>query len=232
MKLEPKQGGDTRTQLLEAACKVFAEKGYRDATIADICDQAGANIAAVNYYFRDKETLYGEAWRLTFQRSLEAYPPDGEIPANAPAEERLRGRIISLVQRIINPENHEFEIIRKELANPTGLLEEVMRESIEPLAKALAAIVRELLGYNASELQVRLCQMSIMAQCLHPMMRHRFHKLFAGRTRERLPLSTRIEIIADHIIRFSLAGIHEIRRGIEDGEFENTTLNDQALHGR
>jgi len=218
MKPVDKQGSGTQAQLLEAACKVFAEKGYREATIAEICEQAGANIAAVNYYFRDKETLYAETWRLAFQRSLEAYPPDGGIPASASAEERLRGRIISLVQRIINPENHEFEIVRKELANPTGLLEEVMRESIEPLARSLSAIVRELLGDNAPELHVRLCQMSIMAQCLHPMMRRRFHKLFAdptARPNESLPSSSGIQAIAEHVIQFSLAGIKEIRRRIE-----------------
>jgi AcrR family transcriptional regulator len=224
MKSVEKQDSGTRAHLLEAACRVFAEKGYRDATIAEICERAGANIAAVNYYFRDKESLYAEAWRLAFQRSLEAYPPDGGIAANAPAEERLRGRIISLVQRIINPDNHEFEIVRKELANPTGLLEAVMRESIEPLARGLTAIVRELLGPNASELQVRLCQMSIMAQCLHPMMRQRFHKLFAVRSGEPLPLSSGVHIIADHIIRFSMAGIHEIRQHIEDGEYGRQAL--------
>jgi AcrR family transcriptional regulator len=218
MKPAEKQESGTRAQLLESACKVFAEKGYRDATIAEICEQAGANIAAVNYYFRDKETLYSEAWRLAFRRSLEAYPPDGGIPANAPAEDRLRGRIISLVQRIINPENHEFEIVRKELANPTGLLEEVMRESIEPLAKSLSGLVRELLGENAPELHIRLCQMSIMAQCLHPMMRRRFHKLFAdGSTQAGEPLqpSSGVHVIAEHVIRFSLAGIKEIRQSIE-----------------
>ena len=218
MKPAEKQESGTRAQLLESACKVFAEKGYRDATIAEICEQAGANIAAVNYYFRDKETLYSEAWRLAFRRSLEAYPPDGGIPANASAEERLRGRIISLVQRIINPENHEFEIVRKELANPTGLLEEVMRESIEPLAKSLSGLVRELLGDNAPELHIRLCQMSIMAQCLHPMMRRRFHKLFAdGSAQAGAPLQrgSGVEVIAEHVIRFSLAGIKEIRQCIE-----------------
>jgi len=222
MKLMDRQSSGIQAQLLKAACKVFAEKGYRDATIAEICETAGANIAAVNYYFRDKESLYGEAWRLAFQRSLETYPPDGGIPASASAEERLRGRIVSLVQRIINPENHEFEIVRKELANPTGLLEEVMRESIEPLARSLSGIVRELLGDNSPELQVRLCQMSIMAQCLHPMMRRRFQKLFTDppdRPNERLPRSSGVEIIAEHVIQFSLAGIKEIRRRIEAGEY-------------
>ncbi|RXF57379.1 TetR family transcriptional regulator, partial [Enterococcus faecalis] len=33
------------------------------ATVAEICARAGANIAAVNYYFGGKVALYQEAWR-------------------------------------------------------------------------------------------------------------------------------------------------------------------------
>ena len=221
MKPAKRQRTDTPAQLLEAACEVFAEKGYRRATIAEICKRGGANIAAVNYYFRNKETLYAEAWRLAFQRSLDAHPPDGGIPATAPSEERLRGHILSLMRRIIDPRNHEFEIVRKELAHPTGLLAEVMRASIEPVGKALSGIIDEMLGPKASDRQVRLCQMSIMAQCLHPMMRERFRKLLPAHAGEPSPLNAGIEAIAEHVTRFSLAGIEEIRRRIECGELDD-----------
>jgi AcrR family transcriptional regulator len=221
MKPAKRQRTDTPAQLLEAACEVFAEKGYRKATIAEICKRGGANIAAVNYYFRSKETLYAEAWRLAFQRSLEAYPPNGGISATAPSEERLRGQILSLMRRIIDPRNHEFEIVRKEMAHPTGLLAEVMRASIEPVGKALSGIVRELLGPKATDRQVRLCQMSIMAQCLHPMMRERFRKLLPAQASETEPLNAGIEAISEHVTRFSLAGIQLIRRQIEGDELDN-----------
>ena len=77
-KTAKKQGKGTREQLLESACKLFAEKGYRDTTIAEICALSGANIAAVNYYFQDKKRLYAEAWRLTFERSMRAHPARGD----------------------------------------------------------------------------------------------------------------------------------------------------------
>src|SRR5262245_56728848 len=48
----------TRDRLLEVAAEVFAEAGYREATIRDICARAGANVAAVNYHFGGKEELY------------------------------------------------------------------------------------------------------------------------------------------------------------------------------
>ena len=49
---------DTEMRVLEAAGEVFADLGYRAATVRQICEKAGANIAAVNYYFGDKEGLY------------------------------------------------------------------------------------------------------------------------------------------------------------------------------
>jgi len=58
-----KRTGATREKLLVAASDVFVEKGFRDATVADICNRAAANISAVNYYFGSKEALYQESWR-------------------------------------------------------------------------------------------------------------------------------------------------------------------------
>ena len=53
----------TRDKLIEAAGHVFAERGYRAATIREICRRAGANVAAVNYTFGDKMGLYTEVLR-------------------------------------------------------------------------------------------------------------------------------------------------------------------------
>jgi AcrR family transcriptional regulator len=60
----------TRDRIVEAAGEMFAEKGFDATTVRDICQRAEANIAAVNYYFGDKQRLYVEAvvrahrWRM------------------------------------------------------------------------------------------------------------------------------------------------------------------------
>src|SRR5262245_28294098 len=52
---------DTRQRLINTAGEIFAEHGFRAATVREICSRAQANVASINYYFGDKEGLYIEA---------------------------------------------------------------------------------------------------------------------------------------------------------------------------
>jgi len=192
--------------LLVAAVDVFAEKGYRDATVMEICGRAKANIAAVNYHFGDKETLYREAWRFAYSESVKAHPPDAGISDAAPPEDRLRGQITALLRRISDKKNKEFLIVQKEMTNPTGLLDEIMLEMILPLQKSMQSIIRELMGPQASDIEVQFCEISIISQCINPMVFGR------GDDTKGPPRIKDIKSYADHVVRFSLAGIHKIQR--------------------
>ncbi len=72
----------TRDKLIEAAGHVFAERGYRAATIREICRRAGANVAAVNYTFGDKMGLYTEVLRHSVRAAKTA---DDAAPLWIPA---------------------------------------------------------------------------------------------------------------------------------------------------
>jgi AcrR family transcriptional regulator len=200
----------TCKSLLAAAVDVFAGKGYRDATVAEICSLAKANIAAVNYHFRDKENLYREAWRYAFAESIKAHPPDAGVNDDSPPEERLRGQITALLQRISDRNNKEFLIVLKEMANPTGLLHEIMREMLLPLQKRMQATICELLGPGASDMQVQFCEVSIISQCVNPMVLKR------KGDRNAPPGIKNVKAYADHVVKFALAGIQRIKE--ENGE--------------
>src|SRR5262245_3494612 len=90
----------TEKRLLEAAGEIFAEHGYRAATVRQICEKARANIAAVNYHFGDKEGLYMAALRSVHRASAEKYLSNLSVsPANTP-EQKLRVYVLSLMLRI------------------------------------------------------------------------------------------------------------------------------------
>ncbi len=216
MRKQRRDGQETRRHLLDAACKIFASKGFREATIAEICEKANANQAAANYYFGSKEAFYVESWRYAFEKSLKAYPLDGGVSPDAPVEERFRGRILAIMRRITDPGSHDFDIVHKEMANPTGLLAGIQEESMAQNFRDFTPIVREFLGEGATEQDIRLCQMSIRAQCFGPLLRERRRKMsLQGPKLPGLePILDEVEILADHVTRFSLAGIQEVRNRI------------------
>jgi TetR/AcrR family transcriptional regulator, regulator of cefoperazone and chloramphenicol sensitivity len=215
MKIPRQDAARTRGSLLKTASEVFAEKGYRDATIAEISERAGTNIAAVNYHFGDKEALYREAWRYSFRQSLEVHPPDGGAPGSAPVEQRLKAQIRALLSRSTDPDNKGFMIVNKELANPTGLLEEVMREEVLPITERMESLVREALGPGVSKARVRFCTISIIGQCIMPtyISRLQRHKPDAQKDSWRID---DIEAYAGHIVAFSLAGMRAVCRAAQE----------------
>jgi AcrR family transcriptional regulator len=204
-----KKSGTTRKKLLAAASDVFVKNGFRDATVAEICKCADANIAAVNYYFGSKEALYQEAWRHSFTEAIKLHPQDGGVAESAPAEERLRGHLQALMARIADPNTKDFMISQMELVNPTGLLEDVMKKELIPLRDRTVALVRELLGEGGSEQQVQFCEISIISMCINPMLMQRIRQR-KGRG-DGGPLEIDLREFANHVIKFALAGINAIR---------------------
>jgi AcrR family transcriptional regulator len=205
-----KKSGVKKEKLLAAASNVFIEKGFRDATVAEICARAEANISAVNYHFGSKEALYQEAWRHSFTESLKAYPTDGGVNDTAPVEERLRGQLIALIQRIADENNKDFFIAQMEMINPTGLLQEVMKTELIPMRQQTLTLVREMLGPEATEQQVHYCEISIISMCVHPIVMQRIAKRI--KNKEMPAIIEDISAFADHVVKFALAGINAIRR--------------------
>src|ERR1700723_616482 len=50
----------TRALILDAAERLYAERGFGDVTLRDIVAAAGVNLAAVNYHFGSKDELIAE----------------------------------------------------------------------------------------------------------------------------------------------------------------------------
>lgn len=203
---------DTRQRLLEAACVVFADKGYANATVADICGRAGTNIALVNYYFGDKESLYDCVWRHAFKTAATEFPIGGGLPADADPGLRLRTAIRAILGRIFAESDASFfpRLMLQEMASSSAALTKIAEEAIAPQMQYVHASIRDLLGPDATERLVFDCLTSTMSQCfMHGCKQSIASKIFA----EEDPATRDLESMADHIFNFSLGGIRAAKKG-------------------
>ena len=53
-----KSAEDTRTEILNAAMKIFAERGFFKTTLREIADSAGVTHGMIRYYFKTKDNLW------------------------------------------------------------------------------------------------------------------------------------------------------------------------------
>lgn len=200
--------GDTKRRLLEAAGEIFSEKGFKAATVRDICRAARANVAAVHYHFGDKEGLYKALLVEAFETGLRRYPPDMGVQPGARAEERLYAFVHSFLLRMLGSGPFAWcgKLMARELHEPTPALDHVVERYIMPLAQQLRGIVAEILGggMQADSRQALLCAMSVVGQCQY---------IFRSRAVvDRLAPGLRldpegIERLARHITDFSVAGL-------------------------
>ncbi len=158
----------TKERLLEAAGEVFAEKGFRDATVRDICARAGANLAAVNYHFRDKESLYGASFEHAQRYEQEHYPLES-FESYGSGQERLGAFIRQFCLRLFDKgrPNWHVKLMSREMIEPTGELDTIVERAIRPKFELLSAIIADLLGPTAPHEVVELCAASVIGQCLH-----------------------------------------------------------------
>lgn len=157
----------TPLRIIEAAGEVFADKGFQAATVREICQLAGANVAAVNYYFGDKRKLYIEAVKRAHRWRMEqATLP--EWSADTPAETRLAGWIHTFILRIRSGPGDTWHtrLMMRELMHPDDACAAVVQDSIRPQFEILNAILRQLLPPDTSEEKLHLTAFSVVGQCL------------------------------------------------------------------
>ena len=87
---------DTRTQILDAAERLFAERGFRGTSVRAITDSAGANLAAVGYHFGSKAELLTAVIRRVIEPITAAQGAGLDHAADDRGQElRLRAEVVS-----------------------------------------------------------------------------------------------------------------------------------------
>ena len=199
----PSPALEPRQKLLEAAEVVFANRGYDGATIRDICDLAGMNIAAVNYHFGDKKRLYMEAVKHAHACSSEGSQLPVWEPGTRPAD-KLRVFVRTMLRQMHGPVRaSSLQLMMREMANPSPAAEAVVAQFVKPMAHGLYAIVTELFP-TAPEKTRLMIAFSVVGQCLFYRQNRKVSELLFDKERiETLDL----ESVTEHVTRFTLAAL-------------------------
>ena len=199
---------DPRGRILEAACELFGEKGFKATTIREICKNAEVSLALVNYHFKSKQALYEEILLTALENAFGKNPVQDFIKPDMSPEEKLRNVIRLLMHRLLgetglgsNP--HTVMLVAKELTNPSDIMDKIYTYYLEGMITTMIGVLVELVGDIDREDLVRFAS-SIAGQCLHPLLA----KCIIHRAGFELGSNVEdIEKHAEHIYKFSLNGI-------------------------
>jgi AcrR family transcriptional regulator len=204
-------GRDTRTRqrLLDAATRLFAVRGFKHVTVRTICRDARANVASVNYHFRDKMGLYREvledAASVVTQMTAEVVEAGEGLPPEARLREYIRIHVHYMFKA--GPRNHLQQLVHRELQEPTAMLPAVIDRVWKPRFEYLGSIVGDLLSLAPDDPRVIRSTLSIHAQVLLFKPNPAHERM--GRSVKRIFVPDQV---ADHIVAFSLAALEAYRR--------------------
>jgi AcrR family transcriptional regulator len=198
---------ETRSRLLHAGERLFAERGFKNVPVRDICEAAHANVAAVNYHFGDKLGLYREV----LQSAIDAMRATNDAARAAgegqPAEEQLRRYITIFVHRLLGAKQDAVHrLITREMNDPTPALDALVEQGMRPRIEYLSGLVSQITGLPLSDQRVLRCVASIQSQSIAYLPNPIAERLGLALT----PTKSLLDDVADHIACFSLAGVRAV----------------------
>ncbi|MBI9079684.1 MAG: TetR/AcrR family transcriptional regulator [Pseudodesulfovibrio sp.] len=203
---------DTRSRILAAASHVFCNKGFDNTTIRDICTEADANVAAVNYHFGDKQKLYNQVlimWMDNFTKNKDHL---AGITSQSSPEEFMRAYIRAELKDLCTYDDP----FKNRLRQMRMLLQEITNEDSDPEIfkchkefdeKILFPIVMELIGPSDEETAKHAC---IAATGI---LTHYFIMAIHD-PKDGLESLEKLEFMTDFLTTFVLGGLKEIKESI------------------
>ena len=126
---------DKRRQILDAAIRVFATRGFHACRVSDVADEAGVAYGLVYHYFQSKEeilnTLFSERWQIMLDAIAEIDKQE-EIPA--------RDKLYLVASFIIDSYRHEPDLMKVIIVEVTRAANSFGRAHLEKIREAYSMI--------------------------------------------------------------------------------------------
>jgi AcrR family transcriptional regulator len=201
----------TQLQLLEAAGQEFAEKGFERTTAKEICERAGTNTAAVNYYFGGIEGLHAAVLEEARNRLFSADAVSKAVAGKSDPKARLEAVLDVVARALTGPLSSSwvFRVLGRELVSPSSMLE-TKEKVILPRARQLRQFIAELMKLPEDHPAVARGCVSLMAPICMLILADRNHLARALPAMGLKPDDA--PAIARHMFRYALAGMEAVAR--------------------
>src|SRR5213596_4249190 len=142
----------TRTSILSAAERLYADRGFADVTLRDIFAAAGVNLAAVNYHFGSKDELIAELFvtrslATNRERLNELKLAEEKGGGRAPIDSILRALVGPTLRGCLGPENQRSTAARfmiRASIESVPPIRRIKNREIDHLRKFVGAMRRSL----------------------------------------------------------------------------------------
>lgn len=129
------QAGETRRQILEAAHKLFIERGYSGATIQAIAEKAGVSLKTVYAVFKNKRKILFTLLNVSSSREGEENVPIAERSGpRAVGQERDQRRQLQMFARVV-ADNLEGAAYVSEIMQAAARTEQDVNKLVQRLSK-------------------------------------------------------------------------------------------------
>jgi TetR/AcrR family transcriptional regulator, regulator of cefoperazone and chloramphenicol sensitivity len=202
----------TRLQLLEAAGQEFAERGFDRTTAKEICERAGTNTAAVNYYFGGIEGLHVAVLEEARNRLFSADAIAAAVAGKSDPKAKLEAILDLVAEALTGPlsSSWEFRVLGRELVAPSPAMLETKDKVILPRARLLRQFIAELMKLPEDHPAVARGCVSLMAPICMLILADRRH---LARALPALKLGPDdAGALARHMFRYALAGLEAVAR--------------------
>lgn len=126
-------------QMLEMAGRIFATRGFHEASMDEIAEAAGVSKPMLYSYFGSKEGLYF-AYVNAAYRELIAAIDDAVATAGPDPEEQLRRGTIAYYT-YVGDHRHAFRVLFREIGDPGGELASQRHRLVRRVGAAIEALV-------------------------------------------------------------------------------------------
>jgi len=202
----------TRMQLLEAAGREFAEKGFERTTAKEICERAGANTAAVNYHFGGIKGLQAAVLEEARNRLFSADAISAAVAGKSDPKAKLESVLELVAQALTGPLSSSWvlRVLGREMVAPSPAMQETKEQVILPRVRVFRKFVAELMGLPENHPDVAYGCISVMAPICMLIIADRNHLTRALPSLELEPKNAKA--LARRMFRYAAAGLDATAR--------------------